>query len=88
MKELFLIYSKENCEWCDKAKELIVNSGHSYNENVFGLDYDKEELAKLCGYPEKLKVPQIFYNGKHIGGYDDLLQYFEDHGININAETM
>jgi glutaredoxin len=70
----FLIYTRDDCPWCVKAKELIVSKGHSYSE-VDVSDYDTRQLFfetyGLDGY--KRTVPQIFDElNNHIGGYTEL----------------
>ena len=41
----------------------------------------KDDLVKLLGRELNVTVPQIVADNKLIGGYDDLIQYMEDHGI-------
>lgn len=77
----FEIYSKDNCEWCSAAKSIISNKEIKYTEYKLNEDFSRETLSILLGNPDKITLPQIFYNGKLIGGYEDLLVYFEEHGI-------
>ena len=76
-----VIYSKPDCPWCDKAKTLLKNYKFAYNEKVLNVDYSKEDLRVLIGPEKKLTVPQIFIDDKLIGGYENLVKYFEDHFI-------
>lgn len=76
------IYSRPNCSWCVKAKEIMNSLGLSYTEKVLNVDYTKEELVKLVSQPHvPLTVPQIFVDGRRIGGYEDLCEYLESTGI-------
>lgn len=77
----FIIYSKSDCPWCEKAKKLLDSYNFPYEEKVLNIDYTKEELAKLLPENTKITVPQIFRGDQYIGGYDTLLGYFEQHGI-------
>ena len=44
-----------------------------------------EEKAELLARAPNVKtVPQVFINNKHVGGYEDLLDYFDDYFITIN----
>lgn len=67
-----IIYTTRVCPYCVKAKDLLKRKGHGdYNEvdittNPAAM---KEMLAKSGG---RKSVPQIFINGRHIGGCDDL----------------
>jgi glutaredoxin 3 len=76
-----VIYSKPNCPWCVKAKELMNNLHLSYDEFIVEVDYTRDELRELIGEHLPLTVPQIFVYNKRIGGYEDFLEYCENHGI-------
>ncbi|RMF94803.1 MAG: thioredoxin-disulfide reductase [Candidatus Schekmanbacteria bacterium] len=65
-----VIYTLDNCPYCKKAKELIESKGVSYKElNVTNDDALEEEMKERSG---RTTLPQIFIDGKHIGGFDDL----------------
>lgn len=72
----FLIFTKDDCPWCLKAKELIIQHGHDYSE-VDVSDYTKRQLFydtyQLVG--SKRSVPQIFDEDVKIGGYTELVKY-------------
>ena len=69
------IYSKSNCSFCDKAKLLFKS------KNIVFKDYNTEEpniLSELLQRnPNARTMPQIFINSEHIGGYQDLVVWFE-----------
>ena len=65
-----IIYTKENCPYCVKAKQLVPE----YTEIVIGKDITREEFLDL--FPNAKTVPQIIIEGEHIGGYTDLVDYF------------
>ncbi len=66
-----VIYSTLTCPYCVNAKQLLESKGAKYTEVVLDNDpaKQKEMLTKTNG---KRTVPQIFINGEHIGGFDDL----------------
>ena len=67
-----LIYSKDYCPYCTKAKELLKMKGETkFTEKDITHDADgvQEMLDKTGGAKT---VPQIFINGTLVGGYDDL----------------
>lgn len=74
------IYSKPNCPWCVKAKELMNKIGVDYEELVLDVDYKREDLRELVPENLPLTVPQIFIDGKRIGGYEDFAEYYDNHG--------
>lgn len=65
-----IIYSKENCPYCDWAKDLLSAKKISYTEIRADLDPEKRaEMERLSG---RRTFPQIFINDQSIGGFDDL----------------
>ena len=66
-----IIYSKDYCPYCVKAKKLFEIKGKEYKE--IDITHDPETAIKMVEMAGGRKtVPQIFINGKHIGGCDDL----------------
>jgi glutaredoxin 3 len=67
-----IIYTTEICPYCVRAKQLLDRKGLDYSEiRVDNNDALRNEMIKLSG---RRTVPQIFINGKSIGGCDDLYQ--------------
>ena len=66
-----IIYTSNDCNFCNSAKELLKNKKLTYKEiNISKYqNLKKEMLDKTNGL---MTVPQIFINSKHIGGYDEL----------------
>jgi glutaredoxin len=75
------IYSKDNCPWCVKAKELMNHLGLKYTELKLGTDYTREELRELIGEHLPLTVPQIFVYNKRIGSYEEFAEYCDNIGL-------
>lgn len=72
------IYSKHYCPWCVKAKSELNRRGISYEELYLGEDLTKEQFLDIVGHNIQT-VPQIIIDGKRIGGYEDLVRYFDTH---------
>ncbi len=70
-----LIYTKDNCPYCVKAKSLLTIKSVEFTESKIGQDITREEFMSL--FPEQKTVPLIFINDQKIGGYDDLTEYFK-----------
>jgi glutaredoxin 3 len=71
-----IIYTKDYCPYCKKAKELLNSKGAKFTEIDVTQDADKlKEMVVRSGLKT---VPQIFINGQHIGGCDDLFELEED----------
>ncbi len=64
------IYTKDWCPFCARAKDDLARKGLSYNEIDVTRDIDKE--AEMIARAGRHTVPQIFIDGTHLGGSDDL----------------
>lgn len=71
-----LVWSKDFCGYCDRAKRLLEQKGIKYEERKIGTSWTKEQL--LESVPTARTVPQIFLGDQYIGGYDDLVKYFSE----------
>ena len=82
------VYSKPACQFCDKAKALLTQLHYEYTEKVVTKDITLPELFEELGKQVRT-IPQITMNGKHIGGYNELTEYFMEQGkINFKGETL
>ena len=72
-----ILYSKNNCGYCVKAKNLLKNLGLEYTEKKFEDFSDMEKLFEDIGKTVK-SMPQIKINGELIGGYNQLIEYLTD----------
>ena len=65
------IYTWSTCPYCQRAKALLKQKGVDFREYV--LDGDEEARQAMSERANgRRSVPQIFINGAHIGGSDDL----------------
>jgi len=65
------IYTSPLCGFCHSAKRLLNNKNVSFSEvNVMLSPEKRAEMMQRAG--GRHTVPQIFIDGKHIGGCDDL----------------
>lgn len=69
------VWSKNQCPFCDQAKNLLKMKGIEYEEKNINNGYDREDL--LAAVPGARTVPQIFLDDKLIGGFTELKKYFE-----------
>ena len=67
------IYTKMTCPYCHRAKALLKQKGVDPAEIAvdFGGDKKQEMMARAGG---RMTVPQIFIDGRHVGGCDDLFE--------------
>ena len=66
------VFTREGCPYCVRAKGMLRDAGIQYEELVLNRDYTEASLRAVSG---RATVPQVFINGTHIGGSDDLEQY-------------
>lgn len=65
------IYTTRTCPYCQAAKALLSRKGTAFEETDVGADANlRVAMTKRAG--GRRTVPQIFINGQHIGGSDDL----------------
>lgn len=65
------IYTTLMCPYCYRAKRLLDAKGVAYEEIDVGMDPDRRaEMRQRAG--GRGTVPQIFIDGQHIGGSDEL----------------
>ncbi|MFB6346384.1 MAG: thioredoxin-disulfide reductase [bacterium] len=73
------IYTRNNCGYCLRAKELLDDKDLNYNEiNISDEPDRKDEMIERSGGQKTF--PQIFFDGQHIGGCDDLY-HLEEKGV-------
>ncbi len=65
------IFTKFACPYCYRAKQLLQSKGVAYREIDVAMDAAlKREMIEKAG--GRRTVPQVFINGTHVGGCDDL----------------
>ena len=63
------ILTREGCGYCARAKALLQELGYAYSE----VKLDHSDRSRVVGaITGRGTVPQVFVNGKHIGGLEDL----------------
>lgn len=66
------MYTTHVCPYCVAAKNLLKSKGLTWEETF--VDSNPDERVRMLERAEGQRtVPQIFINGHHVGGYDDLV---------------
>ncbi len=79
-----LIFSITGCPFCARAKKLLNDLDVPFVEvNLEKYPERRYEMQEKTG---RRTVPQIFFNAKHIGGYDDLKKQVSPSFINLNYQ--
>ena len=67
------VYSTAVCPYCVAAKNLLKAKGLSWEEVRVDVDpAQRDTMLERSG--GRRTVPQIFINGEHVGGFDDLAE--------------
>jgi glutaredoxin len=64
------IWTKENCSYCTRAKQLLSQRSIPYTELKLNEDFTREILLER--YPGAKTFPVIVVDGFYIGGYTQL----------------
>jgi len=82
------IYSKQNCTYCTKAKTMLSSLGIQYTEKKLEEFDTVDDMLEDIGKKVKT-MPQIKIDGELIGGYHQLVEYFDDKGlVNFRGEKV
>jgi glutaredoxin 3 len=66
------VYTTPSCPYCVRAKRLLKERGIAYEEIDIAFDDAlRLDVMKRSG---RRTVPQIFIDGRSIGGYDELAE--------------
>lgn len=64
------IYTKAFCPYCSRALSLLASKGVTPQE--FDVTMGGPKKAEMVERSGRMTMPQIFIDGRHIGGYDDM----------------
>ncbi len=70
------VWTRDDCVYCSLAKKELRNRQYQVDERNINKIWSKEDLLKVV--PDAKTVPQIFIRNKYIGGYSELMTYFEE----------
>ena len=65
-----IVWSKNQCPYCDQAKALLKSKGIEFQERNINNGWDREDL--LAAVPTARTVPQIFLGEEYVGGFTEL----------------
>ena len=71
-----VVWSKNNCAICDRAKAYLDSKEIAYEErNIEGPDWTPSDFFEAV--PNARTFPQIEIDGKMIGGYEMMMTHIE-----------
>ena len=65
-----IVWSKDQCPYCDQAKTLLESRGIEYEERNVSQDWTREQLLEAV--PNARTLPQIFLDQELVGGFTEL----------------
>lgn len=65
------VYGGNGCAWCTAAKDYLDRKGQEYLYFNVHEDENALQFLKIQGFSS---IPQIFVDGEHIGGYNDMVK--------------
>jgi glutaredoxin len=66
------VYTKDNCPFCNRAKQLLNTMNISFSEQKLDRDFTREFLLEK--FPNAKTYPVVVVDGFHIGGYTQLAE--------------
>lgn len=75
-----VMYSKDYCPFCSRAKTLLTERGVTDLE-IIRIDQDPAQRDAMIERTGRRTVPQIFIGDKHVGGCDDLIALDRSGGL-------
>lgn len=63
------VFGRKGCPYCSQAKKTLTRAGMNFEELVLNRDFSASTLRAVTGSG---LVPQVFIDGEHIGGAEDL----------------
>lgn len=80
-----IMYSTAVCPYCVAAKNFLKSRGLGYQE--VRVDTDPAARALMMERTRRTSVPQIFINGTHVGGYEELVALDRSGGLSPLVEA-
>ena len=65
-----IVWSKDQCPYCDQAKALLKSRNIEYEERNVSQDWTREQLLEAV--PTARTLPQIFLDQELVGGFTEL----------------
>ena len=75
----FAVYSKDNCPYCYKVKQVLELTGSKFVSYELGEDFTREDFYAKFG--EGSTFPQVLYDDEKIGGSVDTIKFLKANQI-------
>jgi len=75
----FTVYSKENCPYCTKVKQVLELTGSQFVVYTLNEDFTREEFYSEFG--QGSTFPQVICDGKKLGGSVDTIRFLKEQQV-------
>ena len=78
----FIVYSKENCPYCYKVKQVLEMTGREFEVQTLDEDFTRQEFYATFGTGSTF--PQVVCDNKKLGGCVDTIKFLREQQV-INS---
>jgi glutaredoxin 3 len=75
----FIVYSKSNCPYCYKIKQVLEMTGSDYKVHTLGEDFTRQEFYAKFG--QGSTFPQVVCDDKNLGGCVDTIKFLREQQV-------
>jgi glutaredoxin len=75
----FTVYTKKDCPYCYKVKQVLELTGNNFVEYTLDKDFTKEQFYSEFG--EGSTFPQVLCNSERLGGCTDTVKFLKEKQI-------
>lgn len=79
------MYGTVHCPYCRLARQFLEKKGIQYIE--FLIDKERHLREEMENRSRRTSVPQIFINGEHVGGFEDMAELDIDGELEILLDS-
>lgn len=81
-----LIYTKDNCGYCNSAKALLKSKNIQFKELALNVDFTRETLLET--FPSARTFPVVVIDGFNIGGYTELVSVLREQSTSSTGKFL
>jgi len=75
----FIVYSKSNCPYCYKIKQVLEMTDSDYKVHTLGEDFTRQEFYAKFG--QGSTFPQVVCDDKNLGGCVDTIKFLREQQV-------
>ena len=75
----FIVYSKDNCPYCTKVKQVLELTGSNFETQTLDEDFTREDFYAKFG--EGSTFPQVVCDDKKLGGCVDTIKFLREQSV-------